>query len=249
MSAVWVTRPVPGNRRTARVLKEAGFEVVVVPVLEIDLVRPTSGFPASEFPDWVVFVSANAVRGLEHAIEGVALSSRSRNGVKVAAVGARTAKEAETHGWRPNVVPERESAEGLLDALTDRDLHGRSVWIPAGNRKGSATDILPAGLASRGARVDTIGVYATRKRNPTEPELDELAGPSPGAVICHSPSGAEAIWGDDPPEPVRRWRRAAAIAAGARTAARCVELGASPVFEATSPSDDGILAALQGAMS
>jgi uroporphyrinogen-III synthase len=108
---------------------------------------------------------------------------------------------------------------------------------------------LPDALASRGALVESFGVYATTKRSLTEAELIELAGPSPGAVVCHSPSGAEAVWGGDPPDPVRRWRGAAVIAAGAKTAARCLELGASPVFESKTPSDDGILATLQGVLS
>ena len=78
-----------------------------------------------------VFVSGNAVVGLEEAGTNHGFPPGSREGVRVAAVGTRTSEKARDLGWNVSVVPDRENAEGLLDALVGNDMEGRTVWIPS----------------------------------------------------------------------------------------------------------------------
>ncbi len=234
--SVWVTRAVPGNAATAGALSAAGLDVIAAPVL---VTRSLVGapLPAGDLPDWVVFVSANAVRGFEEALAGAgAAAVRSR--ARAAAVGRRTAQCAEDSGWRVEALPGEEDAEGLLRALLAFELRGRRMWIPSGNREGSATRALPEALAGRGALVSVVPVYETVDRPLTPPELRRLAEAVPGVVVFHSPSAVEAVFSPVAADPVLRWRESAvALAIGPATFRRLGELGARRMAQCREPSD------------
>jgi len=238
---IWVTRPEPANIATAAALRSAGFLVLVIPVLEVQSTVP-DGFPPETWPDWVLFVSVNAVRSLEDAGEAAGFPPGLRTRVRVAAVGARTAVEAGARGWRVDVVPTREHAEGLLEALTTRDFRGRRVWIPAGNREGSAVRLLPESLRKRGALVSVLPVYETMERMLTPADTDLLDASEAGAIVLHSPSAVEAVFSDRAPAAARRWHSADLVTIGPATSRRCRELGQERVFECSVPSDPAIIA-------
>ena len=235
---VWVTRPQPGLTETSRVLRAGGHDVVAAAVLQVVSVPPDP-VPAPPWPDWVVLVSANAARGL-----AAATATLGRSSSRFAAVGERTAEVARALGFPVTRVPAEERAEGLLAALATEELTNRRVWIPAGDRPGSANRELPAALAGRGAVVTVFRVYETRDRALLPDELAALAAREPAAVLLHSPSAADAVY-RYPHAAVAAWReRAAAVAIGPVTRVRLEQLGANRVVEAPEPSDRGVLAAL-----
>jgi len=234
---IWVTRPEPGNAITTAALLSAGFHVIGLPVLEVRPVAPGQGLPR-EAPDWIVFVSANAVRGLEAA--GVPPEMRSR--VHVAAVGSRTAHEAAGHGWYVELVPKTESADGLLELMTRIDMQRRRVWIPGGNREGSARHLLPETLRGRGALVVTFSVYETLDRTLGSEELARLNGAQPGWVIFHSPSAVEVVFSGAAATVVKRWQTADLVAIGPATLDRCRRERMDRVWECSEPSDTGLVA-------
>lgn len=238
---VWVTRPEPGNGATAAALRSAGFDALVIPILEVQSTVP-GGFPPAAWPDWVLFVSANAVRSLEDAGQAVGFPPGSRSGVRVAAVGARTAVEAGARGWRVQVVPTREHAEGLLEALTTADFRGRRVWIPAGNREGSAVRLLPDSLEKRGAEVSVLPVYETMERMLTPADCVLLDAAEAGAIVLHSPSAVEAVFSDGATAAARRWHSADLVTIGPATSRRCREMGRNRLFECSVPSDLAVIA-------
>lgn len=243
MNTVWVTRPEPLNVRTAEMLKKAGYEVISVPVLGVEFTTPPA-LPGSEWPAWIVFVSQNAVIGLERAVEVLGTPGGSRDGVRVAAVGRQTAEEANRSGWRVTVIPETENAQSLLAAMGEVDLDDAPVWIPSGNRPGSAGTTIPTTLAERGAIAMSFPVYCTNPRTFSVRELEVLDTSEMGAVVLHSPSAAGAILGTRTPGPVERWKKAMMISIGPTTTARARELGASRIIECETPSDQGVLDAL-----
>jgi len=240
--AIWITRPEPGNRRTARAVKEAGGTVVALPVLEVDLIPP---HPAPRFwPDWILLVSRNAGLGLEAALDAPGMPGGDRSGIRVGVVGEATADWARERGWNVEVVPARQNAEGLLAELAKRDLSASRVWIPAGDREGTARRLLPPALAKRGAEVEVFGVYSVRARGGIPGLWDPLADHLPGAIVFHSPSAVETVVGESAP-PVVRWREAAAwVAIGDSTAARCTKREAHTVVRSAEPSDEGVIEAL-----
>jgi len=239
VSTIWITRPEPGNATTTAALQNDGFAVLGLPVLEVRHVVPREGWP-SEWPDWVVFVSANAVRGLEAA--GLPAGGRPR--VRAAAVGARTALEAAGHGWNVELVPKSENAEGLLEIMGRVDMRGKRVWIPGGNREGSARHVLPDALRARGAEVVTLGVYETLDRVASVDELAKLNAATPGAVVFHSPSAVDVVFAKNASEEVRRWQGADLVAVGPVTAVQCRRQRSERVWECTEPSDLALLALL-----
>lgn len=238
---IWVTRPEPGNAATEAALRAAGFEVLAIPVLEVQTTVPP-GFPPESWPDWVLFVSANAVRSLEEAGERAGFPPGSRERVRTAAVGARTAVEAGAWGWRVEVVPTKEHAEGLLEALTTFDFRGRRVWIPSGSREGTAVRLLPDTLRARGAAVDVYPVYETTERVPTAADAELLERAEPGAIVLHSPSAVEAVFSPRATPSVRRWHDADLVTIGPATSRRCRELGRDRVLECAAPSDIAVIA-------
>ncbi len=242
--SVWVTRPAPGNAVTARALTEAGLSVVAAPVLVVRSL-PAAALPAGEPPDWVVFVSANAVQSFEDALCRAPAIRMARSAVRAAAVGRRTAESAAAWRWRVEATPEEETAEGLLGALLTHDLRGRRVWIPAGNREGSATRVLPEALSRRGAEVSVFQVYETVDRELSPQEQANLDGTIPGAAVFHSPSAVEAVFAAGAPAAAVRWRdEATAVSVGPATSRRLSELGTKKVAQCSRPSDASLVAAV-----
>ena len=231
---IWVTRPEPGNATTSAALQNAGFEVIGLPVLDVRFVAPS--LPADR-PDWIVFVSANAVRGLEAA--GVPAGFRGK--VRAAAVGSRSALVAAGDGWKVELVPKRENAEGLLETFGHIDLNGLQVWIPGGNREGSASRLLPEALRARGAEVLTFSVYETLDRDLKVGELARLDAADPGLIVFHSPSAVETVYSSAGPGSVRRWQKADLVAIGSTTVASCRRVRTDRIWESPEPSDTALV--------
>jgi len=229
---IWVTRPEPGNAITTAALQNAGFSMLGLPVLDVRFVAPAGGLPA-ERPDWIVFVSANAVRGFE--------ATGFRGKVRVAAVGSRTAHEAASRGWNVELVPKSENAEGLLEIFGHVDLKERRVWIPGGNRQGSARQLLPEALRARGALVFMLNVYETLDRELKMEELARLDAADPGIIVFHSPSAVEAVYSSAAPGSVRRWQKADLVAIGSTTLASCRGVRSDRIWECREPSDAALV--------
>ena len=235
--SIWVTRPEPRNATTSAALRNAGFQVISFPVLEVRHVAPAGGLPLQP-PDWVLFVSPNAVRGLEAA--GVPAGLRSK--ARAAAVGTHTAHEAAGHGWKVELVPKNENAEGLLKIMRRIGVDRQRVWIPGGNRAGSARNSLPQELRARGAFVSTFCVYETLDRMLGPAEMDRLRRAEPGFIVFHSPSAVEAVFRGLTLGTLLRWRDADLVAIGPTTLARCREERTDRVWESSNPSDASVIA-------
>ena len=169
---VAVTRPLPAGRELARQLEARGFRPLLGPTLEIAPARDPAALRAAAERalrgryHWTVFTSANGVRAFADALarlgqEGTPPKSR------IAAVGGATAAAAQAQGWPVDRVARRATAEGLLEDLGER-IAGLRVLLPAAEE---ARDVLPRGLAARGAEVEVVVAY----RSVTPPEVQALA--------------------------------------------------------------------------
>jgi len=244
IATVWVTRPADTADRTSAALTQAGFHVLAAPLLAVRPVAPEPLPPRA--PDWLVLVSPTAVHGFVAALTHPGFPVPALGSFKVAAVGQSTARAARQAGLTVNLVPASEHAEGLLVALHSEVRAGACVWIPTGNRHGSAKDALPAALTAIGAQVCRFHVYDTLARPLAATDLAALAAATPGAIVLHSPSAADALFDDTQPAPVMRWRADAALfAIGARTSERVRALGGSRVYEAPSPNDAALVTLLR----
>lgn len=238
--AVWVTRPTEGSGDTARVVRDAGFHVHAFPVLKVETV--SFSLPADP-PDVVIFVSANAARALERSGEGLADAKRR---ARTVCVGRKTALAARDLGWDVAPVPGVERAAGLVRGIQGWQLSGRRVWIPRGNREGSARGEIPRFLLEAGATVEGFDVYRVTQRVLPPGELASLHAQPPQVTVVHSPSAATTLF---------RGGQASALAGilgatrflaiGPTTGSRLAELGSPRVDRCSRPDDAAIVEQLR----
>ena len=124
--------------------------------------------------EWVAFTSVNAVKAVREKFDEYGLDARAFSGLKIAAVGEKTAAAIEAWGLRADLVPSGEqSARGLLedwppyDDLLDPI---NRVFLP---RADIATETLVAGLVDLGWEVDDVTAYRTVRATPPPAETRE----------------------------------------------------------------------------
>lgn len=169
-----VTRP-EGDRELAGRLRELGADVLHVPATRIEplaldaLVQALGRLGDYRF---VVFTSRHAVRVAWETLRHLERDARAFGGLVVCAVGHATAAALAERGIVADVVPERFSAEGLVEVLASRDdVRGARVLYPAA---GGARDVIPRGLAALGADVDMVSVYRSEPASVGSDAVREL---------------------------------------------------------------------------
>ena len=157
---VLVTRAQSPRSTLADELTVAGAEVVEAPATRIESLEPgrvRSVISHLDAYDWMIFTSQNGVDIFWTALLDCGLDARALAALRVAAVGPATAGALLERGIAVDVTPERFVAEGVLQALAERDsMAGRRVLYMAAE---GARDVLPNGLTKLGARVDVVNVY------------------------------------------------------------------------------------------
>ncbi len=184
MRRILITRPRAQAGDFAEKLQAAGFEPIFFPVIEI---RPIENNVALERAlskldcyDWVVFTSVNAV--------DVVFSNPKMNkgdkgiGVRVAAIGPKTAQALQARGVSPDFIPDEYVAESILPGLGD--LRGKWVLLP---RAEIARKALPQAIAEAGGIPHEISVYQTL---PVQPDPKCLTALKSGVdvITLTSPS-------------------------------------------------------------
>ena len=172
-------------------LTALGAEVIEVATIEIR--DPMSWEPLDsavrrlkEF-DYVLLTSANGVRSLFRRLKACGRDARELKGMIIGAIGPATASELAGSGVSADIVPREYTAEGLLSALGDRDLHGKTVLIP---RAKVARNVLPRVLAEKGAHVEVVEAYETVIPKLPSGELQRLLSPAPDVITFTSSSTA-----------------------------------------------------------
>jgi uroporphyrinogen III methyltransferase/synthase len=157
---VVVTRPREQAGELARVLEDAGAEVVLFPTIAIapppDPAALDRAVVAASGYDWLLFTSANGVRAFFARFAARGGDVRELASVRIGVIGPETAAELERRLLRPAVVPAEYRAEGLLAALAREDVRGLRILLP---RAAGARPVLPETLIARGARVDEVIAY------------------------------------------------------------------------------------------
>ncbi|WP_110207860.1 uroporphyrinogen-III synthase [Nocardioides daejeonensis] len=140
--------------------------------------------------EWIAFTSVNAVKAVREKFEEYGLDARAFSGLKIAAVGDKTAAAIADWGLRADLVPTGEqSAAGLLaewppyDEVLDPI---NRVFLP---RADIATENLVAGLIDLGWECDDVTAYRTvRATPPPAPTRDAIKTGKFDAVVFTSSS-------------------------------------------------------------
>ena len=141
--------------------------------------------------EWIAFTSVNAVKAVREKFEEYGLDARAFSGLKIAAVGDKTAEAIAAWGLRADLVPseEHQSAAGLLEEWPPYDdvLDPiNRVFLP---RADIATETLVAGLIDLGWECDDVTAYRTvRATPPPAPTRDAIKTGKFDAVVFTSSS-------------------------------------------------------------
>jgi uroporphyrinogen III methyltransferase/synthase len=140
--------------------------------------------------EWIVFTSVNALRAVREKFDEYGLDARAFSGLKVAAVGDKTAEAIATWGIKADLVPSGEqSSRGLLEDWPPYDEvldPINRVFLP---RADIATESLVAGLHGLGWEVDDVTAYRTvRAAPPPAPTRDAIKTGKFDAVVFTSSS-------------------------------------------------------------
>ncbi len=238
-----VTRPAHQAQTLATLIREAGGNPIIFPVLEIlDPADPQPLLDAIDrldSYDLAIFISPNAVTRVMSRIAG----RRSWPAkLRTAAIGKGGVAELKRHGIEDVIAPERAfDSERLLEMPQLQAVSGQRVLIFRGE---GGRELLGDSLAARGAQVEHVACYRRqRPRIDAGPLLQAWAGNAIHAVIVTSSEGLRNLFGMLG-EPGRAGlQQTLLLVPHPRIAAAAAELGCTHVVT-TAPGDDGLFDAL-----
>ena len=148
-----------------RILRRAGATPIPVPLTRTAPPRDPGALEGAvlRLPgyDWLVVTSARTVAPLVQAIRaaGVRVEDARAGGLRICAVGPRTAKVLAGAGLTPDVLPVRFNAEGVVRSILAAQ-GGRSprILFP---RAEEGQETIPRQLRSAGAEVRLVTAYRT----------------------------------------------------------------------------------------
>ena len=158
MSKVLITRPQKQSQPFADALKNAGFEPIFFPVIQIramdDLSALDEAMAQIDAYEWIIFSSINAVDvffdvvGAQHAAP---LQHQ-----KIAAIGSKTEASLRSRGVTIDFVPKEYVGEAILPGLGD--VQDKWILLP---RAKVAREVVPQEITKAGGIVHEIAIYET----------------------------------------------------------------------------------------
>jgi uroporphyrinogen III methyltransferase/synthase len=143
-------------------LEELGAQCIEFPTITIAV--PPSWDPLDSairnLPqyDWVIFTSVNGVKFFIQRLLAAGRDARDLHGIRIAAIGPKTAEALESAMLRPDLIPSEYRAEAILNSLSEHSVQGKRFLMP---RAMAAREVLPEQLSERGAQVDVVPAYQT----------------------------------------------------------------------------------------
>ena len=158
-----VTRPAGLGKDTIRLVREMGWNPLIVHTVELRPREQSEIFTElsrvlTEGPvDWLVLMSPNGANLLFDILRthGNLLPSVLGD-LELLAVGPRTKEALAKQGIREVHLPDRFSSMGVADFLSTKGLGGKRILLA---RSSSADDSLGRELAKNGATVATVNLY------------------------------------------------------------------------------------------
>lgn len=228
-------------------LKKLGATVILFPTIEItgpekpDKIR-TELADISKY-DWIVFTSTNAV---SYFFEFVDASRVDMKGKNIACVGKKTAEVLADFNLSPALVPEKFSAQAVLEAMRKFDIKGKHILTPVSNL---AAHGIENGLKALGAIVKRIEVYKNVPYQKPDAELVHQKI-SDGLIDCitfFSPSALQAfvqLMGKDVVKEINS-RQVAIAVIGSTTANAAREVHLKPIIRPVQSDNESFLQALK----
>ncbi|MGC2162018.1 MAG: uroporphyrinogen-III synthase, partial [Silvibacterium sp.] len=142
-------------------LAKLGAEAIEIPAIEIASPASYEALDAALLGlrryAWLIVTSANAVRVIRERCSLLNLTAEDFSHLKIAAVGATTARFLEKAGLSASITPKAYVAESLVESLADQARDARVLIV----RAAVARDVISNALAEQGAQVDVVEAYRT----------------------------------------------------------------------------------------
>jgi uroporphyrinogen III methyltransferase / synthase len=197
-------------------LAASGAECIEFPTIQVvppwswevidDAVRTLETF------DWLLFTSANGVEFFLSRLADAGKDVRDLKGLRIGAIGPKTALILENLGIRADLVPDEYRAEAVAAALVQRGIGGVRILLA---RAAEARDVLPQELRAAGADVTVAPVYRTIRPDQDMGRVQKLlaAGEIDAVTFTSSSTVTNFIgmFGDDEPL-LREWMRRTVVA-------------------------------------
>ncbi len=152
-------------------LDELGAELFAFPTIKV--VDPEDFGPldgaisaivdGTRVPDWLVLTSGNAVERFFNRHFKLGHDIRDLHGIRVCAVGAKTAAKIEARGVRVDIIPEKFHAEGLAEAIAKEHgntLEGVRFLMP---RAEKGRDVFPEAVRKMGGEIEVPVAYRAER--------------------------------------------------------------------------------------
>ena len=157
-----VTRAREQASEFSRRLAELGAECIEFPTIQV--VPPGSWevldraiYALADY-EWVVFTSANGVKFFLERLRALGKDVRALSGIRIAAIGPKTAKVWQELGIEPDLVPGEYRAEAVVEGFRSLGVIKGKILIP---RAAKAREILAEELRKMGLHVDVVPAYET----------------------------------------------------------------------------------------
>ncbi len=166
---VLVTRAEAQAGEFAKLLEKNGAEPMNLPTIKT--VPPLDWKPLDRAIkklstyDWAIFTSVNGVKFFFERLYKLGYDLRELKGVKIAAIGPKTAEAIKKLGINVALTPKEYKAEGVLAALGKGNIKGKRFLLA---RAMEAREILPVEIKRLGGSIDVCPAYKTiRPKNET----------------------------------------------------------------------------------
>ena len=191
---IGITRPEDQAEDAARRAYQLGALPVLLPTIKIlppeDWASVDEVLNRLDQFDWIVWTSANGVRGLLDRLWKTGGDIRRLTRARLACIGPSTAATLEKYSLRADLVPTEFRAEALAAELGPQAVGQRVLWARANRGR----DVLPEELARAGAVVEQVVVYQNRDATSlSTSELGQLERGELDWIGLSSPSIARAL--------------------------------------------------------
>ncbi|MCE9666860.1 uroporphyrinogen-III synthase [Myxococcus stipitatus] len=235
---VLVTRPRERAEELCFLLEDEGADVFGLPLMELR--PPEDPRPLASAAEhiqryrWVVFASPSSVEALMDALREAGTVDRLSR-VRLAAVGPRTARAVNGHGFDVAAEPPEGTGAALFELMKDGLQPGDEVLLPAaeeGRRE------LEDSLREAGVQVSRVTAYRSTPVSLPPEALELLESSPPDVAVFASPRTAEAFL-----EAAGRERLGSArvVAIGPTTAAALEQLGIPATTVAERPTPESLV--------
>ena len=166
-----VTRAREQAGELSRMLRENGAEVIELPFIKVepsfDEKIVTEIFAGIAVYEWIIFTSANGVKQFFELFYKAYDDIRCLGPMRIAAVGAATAKEIAKHRLKVDLIPKKANANALADELIENEgMDSIQVLVITGNQ--NREDLVERLETEARAIVDTLPLYKTTKTDLSE---------------------------------------------------------------------------------